>query len=392
MMGTKSKRELLTTVSPRYVTATGTDKARILDEFVATTGYHRKYAITLLRHPPAPRRPITRPRAKRYTPIVQRTLVQLWEIAGRICSKRLVPGLPDLLDALERHGELALDAPTRALLCALSPATADRLLAPARRAALPRGRTTTKPGALLKHQIPIPTFADWDDARPGFFEIDLVGHGGESTSGEYLHSLVLTDIATQWTECIALRNRGEQAVSTAIAHARTLIPVPVLGLDSDNGGEFINHLLVRYCERERITFTRCRPYKKNDQRHVEQKNYSIVRQIIGYDRYEGEEAYEAFATIYRPLRRYTNYFQPSVRLASKRREGARVTKRYDVAQTPYQRMLATQEVADAVKARLRGEYLRLNPAAIRREIETAQEALWRRARVRITHEATTLPE
>jgi hypothetical protein len=139
-------------------------------------------------------------------------------------------------------------------------------------------------------------------------------------------------------------------VSTAIAHARTLIPVPVLGLDSDNGGEFINHLLFRYCERERITFTRCRPYKKNDQCHVEQKNYSIVRQIIGDDRYEGEEAYEAFATIYRPLRRYTNYFQPSVRLASKRREGARVTKRYDVAQTPYQRMLATQEVADAVKA------------------------------------------
>src|SRR5262249_28624630 len=163
---------------------------------------------------------------------------------------------------------------------ALSPATADRLLAPTRRVALPHGRTITRPGSLLRHQIPIRTFADWDDARPGFLEIDLVGHGGESTSGEYLHSLVLTDLATPWTECVALPGRGEAAVCTAIARARTLLPVPVLGLDSDNGSEFINHLLVRYCGRERITFTRCRPYRKNDQCHVEQKNYSIVRQSI----------------------------------------------------------------------------------------------------------------
>ena len=265
-MSMTSKRELLTVVSPRYVTATGGEKQRILAEFVATTGYHRKYALTLLNHPPRSRsRPVRRPRAKTYTSPVQRALIRVWEIADRICSKRLVPGLPDLVDALERHDELTLDASARTLLLSLSPATADRLLAPTRRAALPRGRTTTKPGSLLKHQIPVRTFADWDDARPGFLEIDLVSHGGESASGEYLHSLVLTDIATQWTECIALPNRGEQAVSTAIAHARTLLPVPVLGLDSDNGGEFINHHLVRYCQHEEITFTRCRPYKKNDQ-------------------------------------------------------------------------------------------------------------------------------
>lgn len=291
MMSMKSKRELLTTVSPRYVLASGADKAHILDAFVAATGYHRKYALALLHHPPIPQsRPSRRPRAKTYTLAVQCALVRLWDIAGRMCSKRLVPGLPDLLDALERHDELALDAPTRALLLTLSAATADRLLAPARRAALPRGRTTTKPGSLLRHQIPIRTFADWDDAQPGFFEIDLVGHGGESTSGEYLHSLVLTDIPTQWTECVALPNRGEQAVCTALTDVQTRVPVPMCGLDSDNGGEFINHLLVRYCTRERITCTRCRPYKKNDQCHVEQKNSSIVRQTVGYDRYEGEEA------------------------------------------------------------------------------------------------------
>ncbi len=392
-MSMTSKRELLTTVSPRYVLATDTDKARILDEFVATSGYHRKYAITLLRHPPPPRRrPITRPREKTYTPAVQRALVRLWEIADRICSKRLVPGLPELLDALERHGELTLDVPTRALLLSLSPATADRLLAPIRRAALPRGRTTTKPGSLLKHQIPVRTFADWDDDRPGFLEIDLVSHGGESASGEYLHSLVLTDIATQWTECVALPNRGEQAVSTAIAHARTLLPIPVLGLDSDNGGEFINHHLYRYCQREQITFTRCRPYKKNDQCHVEQKNYSIVRQTIGYDRYEGQAASASLAAVYAPLRLYTNFFQPSVQLVSKQREGGKMTKRYDVAQTPYQRMLTAPTVKESVKEQLRASYLTLNPAALRREIETAQDALWRLARVRIIDEATTAHE
>lgn len=269
-MRMKSKRELLTTISARDVTATGTDKHRILDEFVAATGSHRKYAIALLRHPPPPRRrPIIRPRAKRSTPVIQRLLVRLWEITGRMCSKRLIPALPALIDSLERHDELMRDAPTRDLLCALGAATADRLLAPARRAALPRDRTTT-PGARLRHHLPIRTFADWDDDRPGFLEVRVPSgrHGRprrESSDGAYLHSLVLTDLVTQWTECVALRNRGEQVVSTAIAHARPLIPVPVLGLDSDNGGEFINHLLFRYCERETITFTRCRPYKKNDQ-------------------------------------------------------------------------------------------------------------------------------
>lgn len=392
-MSMTSKRELLAVVSPRYVTATDAEKRCILDEFVVTTGYHRKYALALLRHPPLPRtHPIRRPRAARYPVALRRELVQLWEIAGRIGSKRLVPGLPALIDAMERHGELTLTADTRALLLSLSPATADRLLAPARRAALPHGRTTTKPGSLLKHQIPIRTFADWDDDRPGFLEIDLVAHGGESTSGEYVHSLVLTDITTQWTECLALPNRGEQAVGTAIAHARTLLPMPLLGLDSDNGGEFINHHLVRYCTREQITFTRCRPYKKNDQCHVEQKNYSIVRQIVGYDRYEGEAAHAALTTLYLLLRLYTNYFQPSVRLVSKQRDGGKVTKRYDVAQTPYERVLAAPAVATMDRERVRMEYLTLNPVALRRQIEAAQEALWRLAGGRNTREATTLSE
>jgi hypothetical protein len=257
------------------------------------------------------------------------------------------------------------------LLLTLSPATADRLLVPARPAALPRGRTTTKPGSLLRQQIPLRTFADWDDDRPGFLEIDLVAHGGERSDGEYLHSLVLTDITTQWTECVALVNRGEHAVSDAIADARTRLPFPLLGLDSDNGGEFSNHHLSRYCAREKITFTRCRPYRKNDQCHVKRKNFSIVRQIVGYDRYEGAAAHRALIALYVPLRRYTNFFQPSMRLMSKDRTGSKVTKRYDRAQTPYQRVLATSAVSQAAKARLRMDCVTPNPAALRREIEAA---------------------
>ena len=407
-MSMKSKRELLTNVSPRYVLATGAEKRRILDEFVATTGYHRKYALALLNHPPVPRaRAIRRPRKKMYPPPVQRALVRLWEIAGRICSKRLVPGLPALVDALERHGELSLDAPTGDLLCALSAATADRLLAPARRAALPRGRTTTKPGSLLRHHLPRghPRFAPSRTgtttgpvfSRSGCPLGGIVAHGGESSSGKYLHSLVLTDIATQWTECVALPNRGEQAVSTAIADARRLLPFPLLGLDSDNGGEFINHLLFRYCAREKSTFTRCRPYKKNDRcgcplGRMEQKNDSIVRQIVGYDRYEGATAYQALSALYRPLRQYTNYFQPSVRLMSKERIGSKVTKRYDTAQTPYHRVLAATAVRAEEKERRCAEYLTLNPAALRREIEAAQTALWRLAGVRNIREATNPQE
>ncbi len=185
---------------------------------------------------------------------------------------------------------------------------------------------------------------------------------------------------------------GEQAVGAAIAHARTLLPVPVLGLDSDNGGEFINHHLYRYCEREQITFTRCRPYKKNDQCHVEQKNYSIIRQIVGYDRYEGEAAYAAMTALYHPLRRFTNFFQSSVQLASKQREGGKMTKRYDVAQTPYERVLAAPTVSATDKERLRMDYLTLNPVALRQQIETAQAVLWRLAGGRNTREATTLYE
>ena len=257
-MSFPAKRELLAQTAGRYPAANHAQKSTILDEFIAATGYSRKYAIRLLRQPVAITTAITRPRAPRYGPAVQAALRIAWEAANGICAKRLVPFLPELVPALERHGHLALTEEVRAQLLALSPATADRLLARARRAAAPRGIATTKPGALLKRQVPLRTFAGWDDAAPGFLEADLVAHCGPQASGAFLHTLVLTDVATGWTECLPLLHRSHDAVIGALERARQVLPFPLRGLDTDNGSEFLNYELLAYCAREHITFTRGR--------------------------------------------------------------------------------------------------------------------------------------
>jgi integrase-like protein len=380
MMSQHSRRELLAVVGPRYRAAQRTDRKRILDEFVASSGYHRKYALHLLNHPPkAPPARKKRQRTHQYSLAVQRALITCWHATNGICSKRLVPYLPELVVVLHQQGELQLDAQTKTQLLSLSPATADRLLRAERQRHRPHGLGTTKPGTLLKHQIPIRTFADWDDAVPGFVEVDLVAHCADSTHGEYLHSLTVTDILTGWTECLALRTRSQQTVHGAIVQARMRLPFPLVGLDSDNGTEFINDLLLRYCQQEQITFTRSRPYQKNDQAHVEQKNWSIVRQTVGYDRYEGQRACEALAALYEVLRLYTNFFQPSMKLQSKERLGSKVKKTYDTAKTPYQRVLEAEQVTQATKDRLQGQYHTLNPVALLRQIHRAQETLWQLA-------------
>jgi hypothetical protein len=380
MMSQQSRRELLAVVVPRYRAVHGTDRKRILDEFVASSGYHRKYALHLLNHPPkAPPVRKKRQRVPRYNAAVQRALITCWRATNGICSKRLVPYLPELVAVLERHGEVQLDAQTKTQLLTLSPATADRLLRAERQRHRPHGLGTTKPGTLLKHQIPIRTCAEWDDALPGFVEVDLVAHCAESTHGEYLHSLTVTDITTTWTECLALRNRSQHTVHAALVQARTRLPFPLLGLDSDNGTEFINDLLLRYCQQEQITFTRSRPYKKNDQAHVEQKNWSIVRQTVGYDRYEGQDACDALAALYEVVRLYTNFFQPSMKLHSKERLGSKVKKTYDTARTPYQRVLESEQVTQATKDRLQVQYRTLNPVALLRQIHRAQATLWQLA-------------
>jgi hypothetical protein len=312
---------------------------------------------------------------RRYTEPVRLALITVWKAANRICSRRLIPFLPDFVAVLERFGHISLSGKVRKDLLAMSSATADRLLYHERHAA---GATisTTRRGKLLKHQIPIRTFFDWNDLAPGFVEADLVAHCGERAEGAFLNTLTLTDIATGWTECLALIRRSEANVSAAIHAGRQRLPFPLLGLDTDNGGEFINYDLLDYCEREKITFTRARTYRKNDQAHVEEKNGSVVRRLVGYDRYEGMDAWRALTALYGVLRLYVNFFQPSVKLLSKERKEGRTTKRYDKAQTPYRRVLSSTAVGEDRKSQLRDFYERLDPVVILKELEYLQDRFW----------------
>jgi hypothetical protein len=368
--------ELVETWRPRYLRASRKEKTRILDEFVALTGYHRKSAIRVLRNGRKPKRWDKRGRPRVYTPDVKAALLQVWEAYGHICSKRLAPFLTEGVEVLERAGELKIPPDTKRLLVRMSAATIDRLLR-THRYRRGKGRCTTKPGSLLKDKIPVRTFADWNDVHPGFLEMDLVAHCGESVAGEYLNTLNAVDVATGWCEPEVLANRSQQSVKEAVDRVRQRLPFPLLGIDSDNDSAFINANLLRYCEQEGITFTRCRPYKKNDQAYVEQKNWTAVRQLIGYDRHETVEACALLQVIYADWRLVVNFFQPVRKLLEKKREGSKVRKRYDVAKTPYQRVLASPDVSEEKKEKLREVYRTLNPVEFRRRIEKNLERLRR---------------
>jgi hypothetical protein len=378
-MSKKSKDDLVKAIHPRYLRANKTEKGRILDEFIAATGCHRKHAIRRLRQGVPECRRERRGRKRTYTGDVVGHLVRIWKICGQICGKRLQPFLPEMVAALERHDELVIDAESKALLLQMSAATIDRLLARFR-SQNRRGLSTTKPGTLLKNAIPVRTFADWDDAIPGFVEMDLVAHCGESVHGQYVQTLTAVDITTGWTECLALKHRSQQNVSAAVELLRDRLPFPLLGMDSDNDSVFINETLLRYCADQKVTFTRSRPYRKNDQAHVEQKNWSVVRRTIGYRRYESETALTLMETIYTDLRLHVNFFQPVQKLVSKQRNGSKVHKRYDMAQTPHQRVVASPDVTSKDKLRLQVTYLALNPVQLRDRIDANLKQLWRQRR------------
>jgi hypothetical protein len=373
----QSKRELLAQVAPRYRETDHAQKSVMLSEFIAATGYKRKYAIRLLSGPIlSPPAPLKRSQARCYGPAVQEALAIAWAAANYICAKRLVPFLPELVPTLERHGHLQLTDKVRALVLDVSPATADRLLQPLRQKDAPRGLSTTRVGRLLKHQIPIRTFNDWNETRPGFLEADLVAHCGWTVEGSFLNTLVLTDVASGWTECLALLQRSQAAVVQALDRVQQLLPKPMLGLDIDNGSEFINGELLAYCERTHLTFTRGRACRKNDQCYVEQKNGAIVRQFVGYDRYEGERAYRQLTELYRALLLYVNFFQPSMKLLTKQRDQGKMHRKYAPAQTPLRRLLATDVVQAEIRTRLETIYQSLDPIGLLHQIATLQDALW----------------
>jgi len=382
MMSLKSKCELLEVVRPRYLKANKLEKQKILDEFTSATGYHRKHAIRVLKNKVQVQKHLKR-KIKTYKTIyrgeVVQVLEQIWEIYGRICSKRLRPFLPEAIRVLERCKEIKISKDTKELLLKISSASIDRCLRPVRIKS-PHGLSTTKPGSLLKKLIAVRTFTEWDEEQPGFMEIDLVAHCGDSVVGQFLCTLTCTDICTGWTDVTGLLHRSQQAVSEALRLMRQRLPFPLLGIDSDNGGEFINDLLYQYCLDEKITFTRSRPYKKNDQAHVEQKNWSVVRHTVGYDRWETEQELALLESIYDDLRLYSNFFQPSFKLIAKERIDNKTIKRYDPAKTPYQRVLDRQDISLEVKARLANIYVQLNPAELRRCIDQKTAKLWKISR------------
>lgn len=371
-----SNHEYLRTIRGTYRRADRRGKTALLTQAVQITGYHRKHVLRRLRASQTASQRPRRARRRQASLEVIDALRLAWTAADRICAKRLQPFLPDLVAALERHRALILMPETKAALLRLSPATIDRLLAPTRTRIRPHGLSTTKPGTLLLAAIPLRTFAEWDDARPGFLEVDLVAHCGETAAGEFAYTLNAVDIATGWSECVALLGRSQRAVFAAIQTLRARLPVSLLGLDSDNDSAFINDILYRYCAKEHITFTRSRPYRKNDQAHVEQKNWSVVRRLVGYDRYETPAAVEALNTLYGPLRLYTNFFQPSMKLVHKTRHGAKVHKRYDRAQTPYQRLLTSRCLSTTTAQELATGYANLNPIAVRQEIQWQLQTVW----------------
>ena len=376
-MSTQTRRELLRNMRQEYISAGRKKRQMLLDSLVTATGYNRKYATSLLNKPPAepPRR---RKRPRIYDAEVTDALKQVWIAANCICQKRLIPFLPSLLKSMERFGHLKLEKKVRAKLLSVSASTADRLLrAERKRAGL--GRSLTRPGGLLRKQVPIKIFTKWDDLEIGFFEVDLVAHCGDTSSGKFVNTLTMTDIASGWTELGAIECKSEDLVRNALDEIVAALPFHVLGLDTDNGSEFLNCGMVAWCNARNITFTRSRAYRKNDQAHVEEKNGSIVRRLVGYDRFEGNTARKCLAKLYRVARLYVNYFQPSMKLISKTRDGAKVSKRYDEARTPLERLLQSDAVPRKVKRGLTEEYRKFDPLALLSEMAKLQQRLWKLA-------------
>jgi len=363
--------ELARSLRRRYQAASSRAKKQILHEFIAVSGYHPKYAVHLLNAADgaaAPRRGRVRPSI--YDDAARQALIVLWEASDRICGKRLKPLLRILLPALERHGHLKLDEAIRGKVLAMSAATIDRLLRAARNATRTRKLRRVTPE--IRRRIAVRTFADWNEPPPGSMEMDLVAHCGDTNRGSYVHSLVLTDIASGWTECAPLVVRESSLLVEALERVRLGLPFPLQALDVDNGSEFVNETMIQYCLRNGIELTRSRPYRKNDQAWIEQKNGAIVRKLLGYRRFEGIAAAQALSRLYGASRLFVNFFQPSFKLAEKHRQGAQVTKRYHPPQTPSERLLLDDAVADAIKVKLREVADTLDPLQLLEEVRAMQ--------------------
>src|SRR6266511_3691140 len=385
----KERKRIAAAMAGRYRRARKKEKTAILNEFVELTGFARSYAAMVLRNHgrvvqvnaklrvrgdvgKQQRRPGRRPD---YDEEVVKVLIKVWRIMDYVCSKRLAPVLAEIVERLQRRGELKSAPEVIKKLSRMSAATIDRLLRGERQKYQLKGRAHTRPGTLLKHQIPLRTFSEWDEQQPGFLEIDLVGHDGGVIDSLHAFTLNATDVASGWTSSTALKNKAQVWSLAGVEKIRAKLPFSLLGLDSVNGSEFINETLYNFCVEHKITFTRSRPYRKNDSCFVEQKNYSVVRRAVGYQRFDTAEQLRLLNELYEVLDLYNNFFQPSMKLKSKERQGARVTKKYHEARAPYQRLLDSDYVSAEIKEQLRVRYRLLNPAQLKRQLEKLQQKL-----------------
>lgn len=362
----KDKRTIVRAFARQYQKGRKKEKTVLLIKIAKSTGYHRKYLGRILNNPPEKRR-IRRRRISRYLPVIK-PLKKLWGISNYACGERLVPVIPVYLSALIRHEKWRVTTYEKKLLLSISSATVNRLLKHERRKINLKSRARTKPGSLLKHQIPIRTFADWTEKKPGFLEIDTVHHCNEDNKGDYVHTFDTTDVFTGWNECRAFMGKSEHHTVEGLETVRKRLPFSLLGIDFDTGGEFVNWHLIRYSKRNQITYTRAREEKKNDQNYIEQQNYSVVRRYAGYGRLDTYKQLRTLNRIYDLLSDYQNFFQPVMRLKEKVRNGARVTRRYDKPQTAYQRVMECLEIDLEVKKKLKQRFLKLNPRKLLLEI------------------------
>lgn len=353
--------------SKEYKNARKSGKTFLLNKLTKTTGYSRKHLMEILPNPPQKRR-IKRYRVSPYISVAK-TLKKLWAVGNYACGTRLAPMLPVYISALKRHEKWNITKEEKMLLCQISASTIDRMLRHERRRLGGKGRTKTKPGSLLKNQIPIRTFAYWTEKKPGFLEIDTVHHCDENNKGDYLYTLDTSDVFSGWNECRAFMGKSEFHTIGALEYIRrNKLPFDLSGIDFDTGGEFVNWHLVRYSKRNQITYTRAREEKKNDQNYIEQQNFSVVRRFVGYGRLDTYKQLKILNKIYDLLSDYQNFFQPVMRLKEKVRNGTRLTRRYDKPKTAYQRLLEYPGTDKEVKEKLKKRFLKLNPKRLLLEI------------------------
>lgn len=391
-----ARREITKATAARYRRSNKREKGRILDEFCELSGYNRCYAGFLLRNYGKTRRvgavklvavkrsSRRRGRPRIYRMEVEKALKGLWREFDFLCGKRLVPFLQTVLPLMRRHEEVVFSEAVYEQLFSISASTIDRLLAPEKARMRLRGFTHTKPSNLLHYQLPVRTWADWDDvSEPGHVQMDLVGHEGGNNRGQFAFTLNVTDYFCEWTERVAVKNRAQRWVFAAIQQIRDVLPFALKSINTDAGGEFINLNLIAYCKQEGISFTHSRPSRKNDNSRVEQKNYDLVRKIVGYLRYDTEEELAVVNQIYRLHGLLSNYLYPSQRLVEKHREGSKVYKKHDDPKSPYQRLLESNSLSKGMKTKLRVQYYRNHPLQISKQISELQKQLLKLAKNKV---------